>query len=98
MGFIGWFGPRGLASIIFGLLAVEELTPEGARPVLPVIACTVLLSVLAHGLTSAPLANRYGAKAKDLAPTGAPPQDLPVRGMAAGGLHHWRRGGGPSAS
>lgn len=45
-----------------------------------------------------PLANRYGAKAKDLAPTGTPPQDLPVRGMAAGGLHHWRRGGGPSAS
>ncbi|WP_239472003.1 cation:proton antiporter [Streptomyces sp. NEAU-S7GS2] len=54
VGFIGWFGPRGLASIIFGLLAVEELTPAGARPVLPAIACTVLLSVLAHGLTSAP--------------------------------------------
>lgn len=29
VGFIAWFGPRGLASIIFGLLAVEELTPKG---------------------------------------------------------------------
>ncbi|MFJ4529458.1 cation:proton antiporter [Streptomyces nigrescens] len=104
VGFIGWFGPRGLASIIFGLLAVEELTPAGARPVLPAIACTVLLSVLAHGLTSAPLANRYGraAAAKGIGPAGPAAEELPVRGMAAGGLHHGHgRGhgrGGPAPS
>ncbi|USA05476.1 hypothetical protein NCG97_12685 [Streptomyces lydicamycinicus] len=53
------------------------------------IACTVLLSVLAHGLTSAPLANRYGRAAAGTAggPT-APAEELRVRGMAAGGLHH----------
>ncbi|MFI0713137.1 cation:proton antiporter [Streptomyces inhibens] len=92
--FVGWFGPRGLASIIFGLLAVEELAPAGAQPVVPVVACTVLLSVLAHGLTSAPLASRYGrAAAKGVGPSGAAPAELPVRGMAAGGMHriHKRR-------
>ncbi|MCR8578192.1 cation:proton antiporter [Streptomyces sp. Isolate_219] len=104
VGFIGWFGPRGLASIIFGLLAVEELTPAGARPVLPAIACTVLLSVVAHGLTSAPLANRYGraAAAKGIGPAGPAAEELRVRGMAAGGLHHGHgRGhgrGGPAPS
>ncbi|MGY5124535.1 cation:proton antiporter [Streptomyces nigrescens] len=89
VGFIGWFGPRGLASIIFGLLAVEELTPAGARSVLPAIACTVLLSVLAHGLTSAPLANRYGRAAADrgIGPAGPAAEELRVRGMAAGGPH-----------
>lgn len=53
------------------------------------IACTVLLSVLAHGLTSAPLANRYGraAAAKTAGEPTAPIEELRVRGMAAGGLH-----------
>jgi len=64
--FIGWFGPRGLASLIFALLSVEELgTDEGSlfqdhREVLAVIGLTVVLSVVAHGLTGGPLANRYG--------------------------------------
>ncbi|WP_329146528.1 cation:proton antiporter [Streptomyces sp. NBC_01456] len=96
--FVGWFGPRGLASVIFGLLAVEELAPAGAQPVLPVIACTVLLSVLAHGLTSAPLARRYGRAARGTGPAAAPADELPVRGMAAGGLHLPRRRRGPAPS
>lgn len=58
--FIGWFGPRGLASVVFALLAVEELG-DGAGIAVAVIVVTVLLSVLAHGLTAAPLAARYGA-------------------------------------
>ncbi|GGN48148.1 sodium:proton antiporter [Streptomyces kronopolitis] len=94
--FVGWFGPRGLASVIFGLLAVEELGPAGARPVLPVIACTVLLSVLAHGISSAPLARRYGRAARGTGLAGAPADELPVRGMAAGGLHLLRRRRGPA--
>jgi NhaP-type Na+/H+ or K+/H+ antiporter len=60
--FIGWFGPRGLASVVFALLALEDLTEAAARPALTVIAFTVLLSVLAHGLTADPLANRYGPR------------------------------------
>ena len=57
--FVGWFGPRGLASLVFALLALEELGPA-ADEALVVIGLTVLLSVLAHGFTAAPLATRYG--------------------------------------
>ena len=57
--FIGWFGPRGLASVVFGLLALEDLAEPAARPAITVIAFTVLLSVLAHELSAGPLASRY---------------------------------------
>jgi NhaP-type Na+/H+ or K+/H+ antiporter len=68
--FIGWFGPRGLASVIFALLALEDL--EGAADaIVATIEVTVLLSVVAHGLTAAPLANRY-AKAEDAVPSARP--------------------------
>ena len=60
--FIGWFGPRGLASVVFGLLALEDLTEAAAKPALTVITFTVLLSVLAHGLSADPLASRYGPR------------------------------------
>ena len=60
--FIGWFGPRGLASVVFGLLALEDLAEPAARPAITVIAFTVLLSVLAHGLSAGPLASRYGPR------------------------------------
>ena len=52
--FVGWFGPRGLASVVFGLLALEDLAGSAAKPVTTVIAFTVLLSVLAHGLSAEP--------------------------------------------
>ena len=67
--FVGWFGPRGLASLVFALLALEALGP-GADEAVALLAVTVLLSVLAHGLTSAPLARRYG---KFTAASGAEP-------------------------
>jgi sodium/hydrogen antiporter len=60
--FVGWFGPRGLASVVFGLLALEELAGPAVKPVVTVIAFTVLLSVVAHGLSADPLARRYGPR------------------------------------
>ena len=57
--FIGWFGPRGLASLVFALLALEELGTQVDEAV-AVLATTVLVSVVAHGLTASPLARRYG--------------------------------------
>jgi NhaP-type Na+/H+ or K+/H+ antiporter len=67
--FIGWFGPRGLASIIFALIAFESLEAEPAvATVLGVIAMTVVLSVLAHGLTASPGAQRYGSWANKTRP------------------------------
>lgn len=56
--FIGWFGPRGLASVVFALLALEGLEDAG-RDVVAVIALTVLVSVVAHGFSAGPLANRF---------------------------------------
>jgi NhaP-type Na+/H+ or K+/H+ antiporter len=55
--FIGWFGPRGLASVVFGLLIVEELPVEEphVQIVLSTIVLTVLLSVIAHGISGRPL-------------------------------------------
>jgi sodium/hydrogen antiporter len=58
--FVGWFGPRGLASVIFALLALEDLHDAG-RELVAVIALTVLLSVAAHGLSAGPLASRFKA-------------------------------------
>jgi NhaP-type Na+/H+ or K+/H+ antiporter len=59
VGFLGWFGPRGLASIVFLLILLEE-TELPERPLMAaVVTWTVALSVYAHGLTARPAANRY---------------------------------------
>jgi sodium/hydrogen antiporter len=58
--FIGWFGPRGLASVVFVLIAFDSLDPTNGNRVLAVVTATVVLSVIAHGITAAPLAARYG--------------------------------------
>lgn len=55
----GGFGPRGLASIIFALILVEEGGLPHDDVLLTATFLTVGLSVLAHGLSAAPLANRY---------------------------------------
>ena len=58
--FLGWFGPRGLASIVLGLIYLEESTFFKVNPIiLLVVIATVLLSVVAHGVTAAPFSNLY---------------------------------------
>jgi NhaP-type Na+/H+ or K+/H+ antiporter len=60
--FVGWFGPRGLVSVVFTMIAVESLVvDEALRGALSVVGLTVVLSVLAHGMSATPLAQRYGA-------------------------------------
>jgi NhaP-type Na+/H+ or K+/H+ antiporter len=81
--FIGWFGPRGLASVIFAVIAFEELHGEADRAV-AIIGMTVLLSVVAHGLSAKPLADRYAhavAGTSHLTPDSRPTPQLPVRGL-----------------
>jgi len=56
--YAGWFGPRGLASIVFGLLLIEEALPHGEE-VVEAVFLTVALSVIAHGVTAAWGADRY---------------------------------------
>ena len=68
--FVGWFGPRGLASVVFTLLAAEGLDiDENLSRVISAICLAVLLSVLAHGLSADPLSRRYGAWAERTRPT-----------------------------
>ena len=58
--FLGWFGPRGLASILFVLLILEEAAIPHRREILAVTIITVALSVILHGVSAAPLAKVYG--------------------------------------
>ena len=57
--FLGWFGPRGLASIVFAVIIVEESNLPHLNTILVTTYAAVGLSVFAHGLTAAPLADRY---------------------------------------
>ena len=58
--FMGWFGPRGLASVVFAVIAYDSLEGPESKTVLAAITLTVLVSVVAHGLSAAPLSRRYG--------------------------------------
>ena len=58
--FVAWFGPRGLASILFGLLVLEA-AGMGSERIFDVVVVSVTLSALLHGVTAAPLARRYAA-------------------------------------
>ena len=60
--FLGWFGPRGFASIVFGIIVLNTTLP-GAHQMAIVVVCTVLLSALLHGLTANPLASVLAARA-----------------------------------
>ena len=58
--FLGWFGPRGLASILFVLLVIGETALPHPDIVTNIVFIAVLISVFAHGLSAAPAATRYG--------------------------------------
>jgi NhaP-type Na+/H+ or K+/H+ antiporter len=58
--FLGWFGPRGLASILFVLLILEEADVPHYTEILATTVVTVALSILLHGMTAAPFARVYG--------------------------------------
>jgi NhaP-type Na+/H+ or K+/H+ antiporter len=57
--YAGWFGPRGLASIVFAVIVIEEAELPHTELMLVTIAITVALSILAHGLTARPLTDTY---------------------------------------
>ena len=64
--FLGWFGPRGLASILFVLLILEGSEVPHKEQILTVTVLTVALSALLHGISAAPFARRYGRLAKSM--------------------------------
>ena len=86
--FIGWFGPRGLASIVFAVI-VEDMHLAHAGTIVDVTYVTVGLSVLVHGLTATPLVARYAdwhrraARERATAVESEPVHQHRVRGSAA---------------
>ncbi len=82
--FVGWFGPRGLASIVFAIIVLEGSALTHADLVVATVLITVALSVYAHGLTALPLTNAY---ARWFA---ARTEPLPMESTAAH-EHRWRR-------
>ncbi len=85
VGFIGWFGPRGLASIVLMLIAIDE-APDlpGIHTISVVVTTTILISVFVHGISAAPAIERYEKKVEQL-PADAPERidvaELPTRWM-----------------
>ena len=66
VGIVGWFGPRGLASVVFALIAFDSMDPADAQTVLGVVTMVVLLSVVAHGASARPLAGWYAGRTASL--------------------------------
>ena len=64
--FMGWFGPRGLATALFALMVSKELVGEYSHAVLVVAVNAVWISTMLHGFTAAPMAARYGRQIKKM--------------------------------
>ena len=79
--FLGWFGPRGLASILFALLIVEQSDNPHAQEILVATIVTVVLSAILHGVSAAPLARAYGCMAARIGECEEtrPVEEMPVR-------------------
>jgi NhaP-type Na+/H+ or K+/H+ antiporter len=79
--FLGWFGPRGLASILFVLLILEKSDVPHRNELLSVTVITVALSALLHGISAAPFARIYGRLADSMGECeeGRPVTEMPLR-------------------
>lgn len=64
--FIGWFGPRGIASVLYLLMAVAAIGIDGHERIMSIIVLTITISVFAHGISAVPLSSRYGASRPSL--------------------------------
>ena len=63
--FVGWFGPRGIASLLYVMIVVTSLGFAGYEKMLGIITLTILLSVFCHGMSAVPLTNIYVASLKE---------------------------------
>ncbi len=83
VGFLGWAGPRGLASIVYAVLVAEAGGITGAEDVFTAASWTIILSIVLHGASAAPLSRAYGAHVRrhlpEDSPERRPAEPLPVR-------------------
>ena len=83
--FVGWFGPRGLATIVFAVILIDESALPHESTMLLAVVATIGLSVFAHGLSSRPLTDRYVRWYASYAHEELPPMEtVPAAG------HRWR--------
>jgi sodium/hydrogen antiporter len=73
--FVGWFGPRGLASIVFTVIALEHGTLAHASEITVAVVFTIVLSVYLHGLSARPLTDRYASWYRAHTPDRLPPME-----------------------
>jgi NhaP-type Na+/H+ or K+/H+ antiporter len=98
--FLAWFGPRGLASVVFALLALEELgeADEAANLAVAAIAVTVASSILLHGLTAGPGGRRYVQREHPDPTTGPRARQLSTQTNPRGSPRAARRAKAPTPS
>lgn len=86
--YLGWFGPRGLASILFAVFVLEEADIPVVEEILLVVTWTVMASVVLHGLTSVWLSSAYarwfGRTGEAAMPEAMPVEPMPTRGGRLG--------------
>jgi NhaP-type Na+/H+ or K+/H+ antiporter len=92
LAFLGWFGPRGLATIVFAVILIDESSLPHERTLLLAVVATIGISVFVHGLSAQPLTNRYvGWYASH------PREELPPMESVPAATHRWRKPRAPAA-
>lgn len=79
--FLGWFGPRGVASIIYGLIVLERTDITAREPLFAAMSITVLISVFAHGVSAFPGAQWYAARLEKMREMPDVMEHAPVKEM-----------------
>jgi sodium/hydrogen antiporter len=92
LAFVGWFGPRGLATIVFAVILIDESSLPHERTLLLAVVATIGISVLAHGLSSRPLTDRYVRWY-----AAHPREQLPPMECVHAATHRWRKPRAPVA-
>jgi sodium/hydrogen antiporter len=92
LAFVGWFGPRGLATIVFAVILIDESSLPHERTLLLAVVATIGISVFAHGLSARPLTDRYVRWYAS-----HPREELPPMESVPAATHRWRKPRPPTA-
>jgi NhaP-type Na+/H+ or K+/H+ antiporter len=92
LAFVGWFGPRGLATIVFAVILIDESSLPHERTLLLAVVATIGISVFAHGLSARPLTDRYTSWYAS-----HPREELPTMESVPAATHRWRKPRAPAA-
>ena len=77
--YIGWFGPRGLATVVFSVLVLDDADLPGTDTIITIAAITVFMSVYARGLTASAGASRYADWCEEASGTGDLAEAIPLK-------------------